>query len=116
MSFSVRVFGYKGLKQLPKNLPRDYSADSVQVNDEPYEWSQKLTVNGSTPVATSANANDAATFIKVEVADDQAVRFEIRPPNRTTDAGDNSPKMAGNDYFAWGAGYTISFVDAASFP
>lgn len=109
----VRIFGYRGIAQIPRINPRQIGVDSVQVLYEPYEWAAQITTNGITPVASTAQANDKATVIKVEVPDGENIRYEIRPPERTTAAGADSPILSGKDFFYWGAGWTISIIDAA---
>lgn len=119
MSYNVRIFAYTGIVQLPTVNSKQQSADSVYVMVEPYEWSETLVVNGATPVASTAHATDHATLLRIEVPDGEAVRYEINPPNRSggaVSAGTNSPSLSGKDQFFWGRSFTVSLVDAASFP
>lgn len=123
MAFSVRVFGYRHMKQLHHGNNTQYTGDTVYAIEEPYEWSVKLTCNGAAPATFTAPANDASQMIRIEVPGGQAIRYEISPPGRVTGspavpipAGDVSPRMAGDDVIPWAQGFTISVVDAASFP
>lgn len=115
----VRIFGYSGTVQLQQNLVKHFNSDSAFVRQEQYLWSQKLTLNGATPVESVVQGNDKATFVVVEVDDNTAVRYEVNPngpaPAATArSAGTNSPKLRGENIFQWFAGATMSFVDAAS--
>lgn len=112
----VRIFGYNGLRMIPKHLPQEFSTDSVQMVNEPYLWKQMLETDDLTPVASDAEINDKAHFVRVEVPDGQKIRYEINPPTRSVDASEESPSLAGVDYFNWGEGYTISIIDAANAP
>lgn len=116
MSFNVRITGYRGVQQLSTVLPKQYSADSVYVLVEPYEFSQKLTSNGATPVSSTADPGTATTLLRVEVADGQAIRYEIGPSGSVRTPGDTSPKQSGIDQHYFQPGWIFKFVDAASYP
>lgn len=117
MSFSVRVFGYRGITQLPAVLPRQYSADSVQVLVEPYEWGEKLTSNGATAVSSTPDTvHDQVKLLRVEVADGNTIRYELGPSGSVRAPGDTSPSLSGKDQFQFSPGWVFSFVDGASFP
>lgn len=117
MSFTIRVFGYRGTRQIPRANANQFTGDSVDVLDEPYIWSQPLLVNGSTPPAfTTQGPGDKATTLRIEVPDGQAIRFEINPPSRAIVAGNQSPRQTGDQNYAWGDQWSLSVVDAASFP
>src|SRR6185369_17109043 len=110
---SVRIFGYAGTVQLQQNMLKHFNSDSAFVRQEQYLWSQKLVLNGATPVESAVQANDKATFVVVEVDDAVAVRYEVNPngpaPAAThRDAGTNSPKLTGEAPFQWFAGATMS--------
>jgi hypothetical protein len=116
---NVRIFGYAGTVQLQQNMVRHYNSDSAFVRQEQYLWSQKLALNGATPVESDVQADDKATFVVVEVDDNVAVRYEVNPngpaPASThRDASTNSPKLQGEAPFQWFAGATMSFVDAST--
>lgn len=116
---NVRIFGYAATVQIQQALVKQFNADSVFVRQEPSLWSQKLTLNGATPVESAVQANDKATFVIVEVDDNTAVRYELNPngpaPASThRDASTNSPKLRGEAPFQWFAGATMSFVDASA--
>lgn len=119
MEFNVRIFRYRGMRQIPLLLAKDFNSDSVFVLDEPYIGSEVISVSGvaasSTPVA-----NDGSTILRIEVPDGAQIRYEINPngPNAANArlAGNGSPGLSGSDQFAWGPGYSLSVVDKASFP
>lgn len=116
MAFNVRIFGYRGITQLPSALPKEFHSDSVQVLSEPYEFSQKLTSNGATPVPSAADASVATKILMVEVADGNAIRYEIGPSSIIRTPGDTSPRLAGINQFEFSPGWLFKFVDAANFP
>lgn len=122
MSFSVRIFAYKGMRQIQQVLVKQFNSDSVFVLEEPYLWSQILVVNGATPVSStpvSGAADGGSQIIRIEVPDGQQIRYEINPSGPSASnarvAGNLSPRLSGFDNFQWGPGYSISLVDAASF-
>lgn len=120
MSFNVRIFRYRGMRQIQQILVKQFNADSVFVLEEPYIGSEVLVVNGATPVSSTPVANDGSQILRIEVPDGQQIRYEINPSGPTASnarlAGNTSPRLSGFDNFQWGAGYSISVVDAASFP
>lgn len=116
---SVRIFGYAGTVQLQQNLLKHFNSESTFVRQEQYTWSQKLTLNGATPVESTVQANDKATFVVVEVDDNVAVRYEVNPNGPAPavthrDASTLSPRLQGEAPFQWFAGATMSFVDASA--
>jgi len=116
---AVRIFGYTGIVQIEQRLLKFANADSVFMRQEPYTWSQKLTLTGATPVESEVpTADDNTTMIVIEVDDDTAVRYEINPqgPSGPThrNASTNSPKLSGENVFQWFKGATVSFVDASA--
>lgn len=116
MAFNVRVFGHRGIVQLPFVNPRQFSGDSVYVLMQPYEWSQVLTTNGATAVSSSAVPTpDLTQLIRIEVPDGQSIRYEINSPGRVVSAGNSSPTMSGITQLFFGTSWTISVVEAASF-
>src|SRR5258708_6988215 len=116
MAFNVRVFGLRGIKQIPQLLVRQYNSDSVFMFEEPYAWASGPISVSSVAISTPAQDPDLATFVRIEIPDNQAIRYEINPPGRAVAAGTNSPRITGSDQFAWGKGWTISIVDAANLP
>lgn len=117
---SVRLIAYRSIVQLEQSGLKFHNADSVFVREEPYQWSQKITLNGATAVSSVVQPNDTAKFVVVEVDDNIQVRYELNPngPGKinTRDASTMSPKLAGENVFQWFAGATMSFIDAASAP
>lgn len=120
MAFNARIFAYRGMRQIQQVLVKQFNSDSVFVLEEPYIWSQVLVVNGATPVSSIPVANDGSTIIRIEIPDREQVRYEINPSGPSASnarlAGNLSPRLSGFDNFQWGPGYSLSLVDAASFP
>ena len=119
MAFNVRVFGYRGIEQMPVVLPKQYSSDSVFQMIEPYEWGETISVSAVAASSSSQAAPDKTMMLRVEVPDGQTVRYEINPPNRpggVVTANSNSPSLSGKDYFYFRQGWTISLIDAAGLP
>lgn len=120
MAFNVRIFGYRGTKQLVPQHPKHFASNIEQQLVEPYEWKETLTANGLTPATSSAQpAPDQTTILKVEVPDGQQIRYEINPPTRqggVLTAGVGSPIMSGTMLFDFHQGWTFSCIDAASAP
>lgn len=115
---NVRIFGYAAIVQIEQRLVKQYTAHGVFMRQEPYLWSQKLVLNGATPVESAVQANDTATLVVIECDDNSQIRYEVNPggPLGTghRDASTNSPKLVGENVFQWFRGATISVVDAAS--
>jgi hypothetical protein len=119
MVFNVRLYGHRGIRQMTPINPHHVYGNPPWMLSQPYEWAQLLATNGATPVTTVAVANDKSTIVRIEVADGNAIRYEINEPSRAggaVSAGANSPKLSGVDQFDFAVGTTISIVDAASFP
>lgn len=117
MAFNVRIYGYRGMRQLPHLANHQYTSDTVYALEEPYEWAQTINVSGDVMApAFLAPANDKAKIVRIEVPDGSAVRYEINPPTRAVAAGNDSPRLTGVDVFPWSAGFTVSLVDAAGHP
>jgi hypothetical protein len=119
MSFNCRIFGHRGIRQMHQTNPNQFSSNGPWMLTQPYEWSQTIQTNGATAVSTAAIPNDAATLIRIEVPDNQTIRYEINMPARpggAVAAGANSASLSGKDQFDWSAGATVSIVEAASFP
>ena len=119
MSFNVRLFGYRGILQIQQNMVKQHNADSVFVLDEPRVWSQLISVSAVAAVS-AVQSPDLATVVMIEIPDGQLIRYEVQPngPNASTArvAGTNSPRKGGVDFIQWGAGFTISMIDAAGLP
>jgi hypothetical protein len=113
---NVRLFGYSGIVQLEQRLLKQFNSDSTFVRQEPYLWaSGPIALNGATPVASTVQPSDDATFVVVEVDTGAAVRYELNPNGPTAanarSASANSPKLTGENLFQWFRGATMSFVD-----
>lgn len=122
MSFPVRIFGHAGLARMTVISAGQFSSDSVFQLTQPYLWTQLLVTNGATPVNSTVPALpagmslDATTILRIEVPDGQSIRYEVNPPGRNIAAGSQSPILTGRDQIKWGQTFTLSIVDAASFP
>ena len=119
MSFNVRIFAFRGMQELLKVSPRQFTADSVYQLIYPYEFAQVISVSAvaasSSPVA-DANPSAAVNILRVEVPDQAAVRYEINPPSRNVVAGNSSPIQSGIQQYYFRGGWTISLIDAAGLP
>lgn len=115
---NVRIFGYSGIVQIDQRLLKFANSNSVFVRQEPYLWSQKLVLNGATPVDTVVEAPDAATIVVIEIDDGVSVRYEVNPngplASNVREASTMSPRLTGENVFQWFAGATMSFVDASA--
>ena len=120
MTFNVRITGYRGIVQSKVQIPQQDSKDSVFLLYQPYEFSLVASSNGSTPVTIGPSglvlAADYSSILRVEVPGGQGIRYEVNPPNRNVAAGNASPSLVGVQSISWGPGWTLSFVDIASFP
>lgn len=118
MTFNVRVFGYRGTQQIKQINPSQFTSEINEVLYQPYEWSQNIPTNGATAVTTVSVANDLATIVVVEIPDGQSVRYEWNTIGRAggaVNAGNNSPRLSGQNVFMWSVGTLISFVEASFF-
>jgi hypothetical protein len=116
MTFNVRLFGYRGMRQLPHLAQHQFTSDTVYALEEPYEWSQVIAITGTVMAPSFISPSpDPARILRIEVPDGAAVRYEINPYGRSVAAGNQSPKLTGSDVFPWAIGYSVSLVDAASF-
>jgi hypothetical protein len=113
MAFNVRVFGYRGIRQMDNVLPKQFSSDSVFYLDQPYEFSQLLVADVAAVSSAPDAVHDKVTILRVEVPDGQTIRYEINSPGRNVAAGVNSPSLSGKDQFGFSPGWTISIIDAA---
>ena len=119
MAFNTRIFAYRGIIQMPLVLPKQFSSDSIFQLIQPYEWSAVLSVSGSAISSAADTTHSQVQILRVEVPDGQTVRYEINPPNRTggaVSAGNTSPSQSGYQQYFFQPGWTISLVDASSFP
>lgn len=119
MAFSVRIFGHRGIIQMPLVLPKQFSSDSIFQLIQPYEWGQVISVSAVAASSAAVAAPDKTAILRIEVPDGQTVRYEINPPNRTggiVAAGNGSPRISGFNQFYFGQGFTISLIDASNYP
>lgn len=119
--FNVRIFGYRGIVQIHQALVKQFSSDSVFVLEEPYLWTQLLAVpvGGGAVASAPVAAPDQTTILRIEIPDNQQIRYEINPNGPSAVgariSGNGSPRLSGFDQFQWGAGYTLSICDASGF-
>lgn len=119
MAFNVRVYGHRGIMQMPLVLPKQFSSDSIFQLVEPYEWGQVISVSAVAASSSAVAAPDATKILRIEVPDGSTVRYEINPPNRTGGAvvaNTASPRISGFNQFYFGPSWTISLIDAAGLP
>src|SRR5882672_7901493 len=120
MAFNVRLFGYRGIVQGLIQIPRQDSKDSLFMLYQPYEFAVLGASNGTTPVSLQSPLLaqvDQSRIARVEIPDGNAIRYEVNPPQRTgglVAASTNSPILTGIMQLAWGPGWQLSFIDAAS--
>lgn len=118
--FNVRVFVYRGIRQIAQVLPKQFSGDSVMVNDDPTLSSQVIVVTNSGVAYESVpDANDAgSTCAIIEVPDGQAVRYELNQLGPTgsghRNASNTSRRITGDHIVNWGSGFSISVIDAST--
>ena len=118
MAFNVRVYGYSGITQLVQSTPRAYAANGPWVLQQPYNWAQFITTNGSNAVSSTVVLSDPSQLVAIEVPDGNIIRYEINPPGRAggvVAAGNISPRTSGFMVFPWGVGYTVSIVEQSFF-
>lgn len=120
---NVRIFGHAGLARMSVIGAGQFSSDSVFQLTQPYLWTQLLLLNGATPVNSTVNPTpagqslDATTILRIEVPDGTSIRYEVNVSGgRNVAAGNQSPILTGRDQIKWGQNFTLSIVDAASFP
>lgn len=112
--FIVRLFGYLGVRQ-ESILARDSVYDLLLALNDHYEFHTFAVTNGLIPVTLGPSRQapiDLAQFVRVEVPDGQAIRYEIQTPNRSQPADANSPLLTGVQQVAWGPRWSLSVIDA----
>jgi hypothetical protein len=120
MAFNVRVITYKGIRNVPQVLPKQFSSDAVFARDEPYMSSQIVVVSGAAAASVPQAADAGCALMVLEIPDGQAVRYEVNlsgaGASNARVAGTASPKATGTQIFHWGASASISLIDAAGLP
>lgn len=112
MAFTVKVFGYRGFKQIPTVLPKQYASESNFGFVQPYEWREAVVTNGATPVATSPQASpDYTQLLFVEIPAGQSIRYEVKPTGSARVVDANSPLMVASDWVPFEAGWTFQFIE-----
>ena len=114
MSFDVRIYAYRGSKQVPTVLQKQMQTNIEQVLAEPYEFGEKLTSNGATPVtSTPDTTHNEVKILRVQVPDGQLIHYEVQPrANSPRVVSTWSPIMSGNELFEFYPGYRFSFIEA----
>ena len=118
-TFKVRIFGYRGIQQMPLILSRQFSADSVFQLVQPYEFSEAIEITagaGSVSVSSLGNSAAQVQILRIEVPDGYAIRYEINPSGRNVAAGDTSPMLSGINQFYFQPNWKVSAVDVAAYP
>lgn len=120
MAFNVRLFGHAGLSRMKVLNQGQFSSDSVYQLTQPYLWTQLLVTNGATPVSSTpaslpaGQTLDATDILRIEIPDGDAIRYEVNNGVRNVAASVNSPKLVGNNQLKFGAGWTLSIIDASA--
>lgn len=113
MSFTVRVFGYRGYKQLPVSQVQEGGNGNVGLF-QPYEWNQSVISTGATPIAAGPTGTDPdlTKLLVVEIPSGSSIRYEIKPPGSSRIASTNSPLMsAGSNVIPFEKGWTFQFIE-----
>ena len=116
MAFSVRIFGYQGMSQVPQLHLRQFTGAGVFLLEEPFVFGQTISVSNVSELSV-ANADTRTKILRVEVPDQQAVRYRIIPAGYpATDADTDCPRISGFDNFVFHPGWRIALIDAAGLP
>ena len=123
MSFNLRIFGHKGVRQIEQLNPKQFTSETVFLLEEPCEWRQNLSIVEGTGAATPSAVQavpDLATLVYVQCPAGKSVRYEVNPqgPNGAGArvAGNDSPMLSGWAQLPYSKGTTYSFCDAAFYP
>lgn len=119
MAFNVRVYGHRGYQQVPIVVPKQFTDDSALLLYQPYEWAQTVSVSSVAASSSAQPVPDKTKVLRVIVAEGEAIRYEINPPNRpggVVVAAAGSPLLEGSADIAFEQGWTISMIDAAALP
>lgn len=114
MAFSVRVFGYRGYKQIPIVLPQQEGGNDNVGLWQPYEWKQTVASNAATPVVAGPTGvdPDLTKLLVVEIPTGSSIRYEVKPPGSTRTASTDSPLMsAGSNIVTFEKGWTFQFIE-----
>lgn len=119
-TYTVRIFGHRGVTRVPSDKGVEGGTDSVQVLQQPYVWAQALTVTvGGSAVSSAVAAPagltlDPTTMLHVEIPDGQIIGYEVNEGTRNVAATANSPRTSVADNLQFGPGYTLSVIDMTS--
>lgn len=111
MSFSVRLFGHKGMVQTTIIEPHQVNLDNALMLTQPYLWAQNLTVSGGA-VSSAVMSPDSASVVLVEIPLGQSVRYELNNGSRNVTATANSPILLETSRLPWTSGARLSLMDA----
>lgn len=118
--FNVRLFVYRGIRDINTVLPKQFSSDSVKVNDDPTLSSQVVAVaaTGQAYESVPDAADVGSTCAIIEVPDNQAVRYELNQLGPAgaghRNASTTSRRITGDHVINWGPGFSISVIDAST--
>lgn len=112
MAFNTRIFGYRGISQIPQLNAKQYTADAVFVLDEPIVFGQTI-VTDVVAVTSAANADLGTKILRVEVPSGEAIRYRIIPAGWPVVAADTDcPYLSGLNNFTFAPNWRISLIDA----
>lgn len=111
MSATVRVFYFDSIVAAP-SVGKSYTTDSVGLLKYPYLSRASATVDTGTAGSVTA-APSGAKIVMVQVQQGKTVHMEINPPNRSTAADTGSPVVRGDNTFAIGPDWYLSFLEAS---
>lgn len=114
MAFNVRIFGYAGMSQVPQLHMRQFTGAGVFLLEEPFVFGQTIAVDAAS-VLSVADVDQRTKILRVEVPDQQQVRYRIIPAGYpAADADGNCPRISGFDNFVFAPGWRIALIDAAA--
>lgn len=120
-TYTVRIFGHRGVTRIPTDRGVEGGTDSVQVLQQPYVWAQALTVTVSGGAVSSTAAGvpagltiDPTTMLRIEVPDGFIIGYEVNEGQRLVTATSASPRTSVAENIQFGPGYTLSVIDMTS--
>lgn len=114
MAAVIRIFYHQGLVSAPmaNGMGRN-SSEGLQMLHQPYIGRDFVCCALDEAVSTDgSNAVPGSHLVRVEVQPGKAVYYEVNPPGRNFKVTDCSPMFSGNITLPFGAGWTMSFLEA----
>lgn len=114
MAATVKVIAYAAAIAVPQHPTGRYTTDSVALLKQPYLAREVLTPDTSTAVSSSSSTAPTGTqFVEVQVQDGKTICYEVTPAGQTAvTATQSSPWLSGRALLHFGAGWTISVIEA----